>query len=133
MASIPCVQMLSAVPHVLALVWEKITLRGGYIDPSAEQEVDPFRRRVAIGSRGLVIAGDLEGDKVGRVGLERLDRMQKCFGGGDLRSAGVGRRELHLPSQRTDAVDAKLRHAGIIVPQAANGQGESRGWRGRRF
>jgi hypothetical protein len=41
--------------------------------------------------------------------------VEKCFGGRNLCTAGILRRELHLPREFRDAVDAVLRHAGAII------------------
>jgi hypothetical protein len=61
-----------------------------------------------------VVSGDAEDDEVGRVSLGGIDLVKQTLRGRDLRSPGLLRRKLHLPREFPDAIDAELRHVGII-------------------
>ena len=69
------------------------------------------------------VAGDAEDDELEGVRLGGVDVVQKFFGGRDLRSPGVMRRERQLTRQGRNAVDAELRHAGHYLGTLPPGQG----------
>jgi hypothetical protein len=60
---------------------------------------------------------DPERDEVERISLPRLDVMQELLRSRHLVRAGLGGRKLQLPRERSEIVDAELRHAAIIRPR----------------